>query len=66
MAFKVGDKVKWSSHGGHAEGKVVKVAHEDGTVSGHHYTASREAPKYIVETDEGKQAAHTEDALSRG
>ncbi|MEF2279564.1 DUF2945 domain-containing protein [Deinococcus sp. YIM 134068] len=48
MAFKVGDRVKWSSHGGEAEGKVVKVAHEDGEEKGFHYRASRDDPRYIV------------------
>lgn len=65
MAFKVGDQVKWHNHGGEAQGKVVRVAHEDGEVSGFHYRASREDPRYIVELEDGKQAAHTEQALSK-
>lgn len=62
--IKVGDKVKWNSHGGHAEGKVVGVAHEDGEVSGFHYKATKDDPRYIVEVD-GKKTAHTEDALTK-
>lgn len=64
MTIRVGDQVRWNSHGSHAEGKVVKIAHEDGEVSGFHYRASKDDPRYIVEVD-GKKTAHTEDALSR-
>ncbi len=63
--FKKGDKVRWNSHGGEAEGKVVKVAHEDGEIEGFHYKASKDDPRYIVETDDGKRAAHTADALKK-
>ena len=30
--FKAGDRVKWDSSGGQAEGKVVRVAHRSGTI----------------------------------
>lgn len=40
MIFKVGDNVGWNSHGGEASGTVVRVAHEDGEVSGFTYRAS--------------------------
>lgn len=65
MTIRVGDRVRWNSHGGHAEGKVVKVAHEDGEVGGFHYRASEDDPRYIVELEDGKHAAHTEAALTR-
>jgi Hypervirulence associated proteins TUDOR domain len=65
MSIKIGDKVKWSSHAGHAEGKVVKVAREDGEVSGFHYKATPDDPRYIVELEGGKHAAHTEEALTK-
>ena len=65
MYIKVGDRVSWNSHAGHAEGKVVKVAHEDGEVSGFRYRASREDPRYIVQQEGGKHVAHTADALSK-
>lgn len=65
MAFKVGDRVKWKSHGGEAHGKVVRVAREDGEVSGFHYRATSEDPRYIVELEGGKHAAHTEEALAK-
>lgn len=64
MTIKVGDTVRWNSHGSHAEGRVVKIAHEDGEVSGFQYRATKDYPRYIVEVD-GKKTAHTEDALSK-
>ena len=62
--FKVGDAVRWNGHGGEVEGKVVEVAFEDGEIEGFHYRASQEDPRYIVETEDGKRAAHTAGALS--
>jgi Hypervirulence associated proteins TUDOR domain len=63
--YKVGDQVKWNSHAGQAHGKVVRVAHESGEVSGFHYQASHDDPRYIVEVESGKLTAHTADALSK-
>lgn len=63
--FKVGDQVKWNSHAGHAHGKIVRVAVDSGEVSGFHYQASQDDPRYIVEVEGGKLTAHTESALSR-
>lgn len=65
MTFKKGDQVKWNSHDGEAQGKVVRVAHEDGEVSGFQYRASQDDPRYIIEVEGGKQVAHTADALSK-
>ncbi|WP_237724858.1 HVA1 family protein [Deinococcus alpinitundrae] len=41
------------------------MAHADGQVSGFHYQASKDDPRYIVELEGGKQVAHTADALSK-
>ncbi|MGY2893872.1 DUF2945 domain-containing protein [Deinococcus sp. UYEF24] len=65
MTINVGDRVRWSSHAGHAEGKVVRVAHEDGEVGGFHFKASKDDPRLIVELEDGKHAAHTEKALEK-
>ena len=65
MNIKVGDTVTWKSHAGTAEGKVVKIAHEDGEVSGFHFKASRDDPRYIIELADGKRVAHAGDALSK-
>ncbi|HEY0733383.1 MAG TPA: DUF2945 domain-containing protein [Herpetosiphonaceae bacterium] len=64
-AFNVGDRVTWKSHGGTAEGKIVKVATRDGSIEDFDYNASEDDPRYIVETGEGKRAAHKADALTK-
>jgi hypothetical protein len=63
---KAGDKVSWSSHGGNAHGKVVKKLTSPTDIKGHHVAASKDNPEYLVETDEGKQAAHKPSALKKG
>ena len=63
QAFKVGDKVEWSSSGGRSEGKVIKIAHTDGKIEDFEYKASKDDPRYIVETNEGKKAAHKAEGL---
>ena len=62
--FQIGERVNWQSGGGTAEGKVVVFATESGRVGDFVYNASREEPRYIVETDEGRRAAHRAEALS--
>jgi hypothetical protein len=63
--LKVGDQVSWKSHGGTAEGKIVKIATEDGSIEDFDYNASPDDPRYIVETGEGKRAAHKAEALTK-
>jgi hypothetical protein len=65
-ALKAGDKVSWSSHGGEAHGKVVKKLTSPMKIKSHKVAASKDNPEYLVETDEGKQAAHKPDALKKG
>lgn len=63
--FKVGDRVKWQSSGGEAEGKIVRVARTSGSIQGFKFKASADDPRYIVETDAGKHAAHKAGGLRR-
>ena len=63
--FKSGDRVSWKSHGGEAHGKVVKKVTRPMTIKGHKVAASKDNPEFLVETDEGKRAAHKESALSK-
>lgn len=63
---KAGDKVSWKSHGGEAHGRVVKKQTSPTRIKGHKVAASKEEPQFIVETDEGKRAAHKAGALSKG
>ncbi len=61
-----GDRVKWKSHGGEAHGKVVKKQTAPTQIKGHKVAASRDSPQFIVETDDGKRAAHKASALKKG
>jgi hypothetical protein len=63
--LKAGDRVSWSSHGGNAHGKVVKKVTKAMTIKGHKVAASEDNPEYLVETEEGKQAAHKAEALTK-
>jgi plastocyanin len=63
--LKAGDKVSWKSHGGVAHGKVVKKQITPAKIKGHTVAASKDEPQFIVETDEGKRAAHKPDALRK-
>lgn len=64
-SFKKGESVTWKSHGGQAHGKVVKKITAPTQIKGHKVDASKADPQYLVETDEGKQAAHKPGALSK-
>ena len=64
-ALKPGTKVSWKSHGGEAHGKVVKKQTTPTKIKGHKVAASANDPQFIVETDEGKRAAHKPRALRK-
>ena len=63
--FEVGDRVRWESGGGAAEGEVVRVARVSGRIGDFVYQAAADDPRYIVETDTGRRAAHKTEALTR-
>jgi hypothetical protein len=63
--IKVGDKVTWHSSGGVSTGKVVEKLTSPRTIKGHKVAASKDNPEYLVETAEGKQAAHKAEALTK-
>lgn len=54
IPLKIGDQVKWSSHGGETHGKVVRIADEDGEVGKFHHRTSQEDPQYIVQLEDGQ------------
>jgi len=62
---KAGTAVAWSSHGGTAHGKVVRKITKPTDIKGHHVAASKDNPEFIVETDDGKRAAHKAGALRK-
>ena len=63
--LKTGDKVTWKSHGGEAHGKVVKKQTSPTQIKGHKVAATKDEPQFIVETNEGKRAAHKPTALKK-
>jgi uncharacterized protein YijF (DUF1287 family) len=63
--FKAGDKVAWKSHGGEAHGHVVRKQTSETHIKSHTVKASKDHPQYIVETEEGKRAAHKPEALRK-
>jgi hypothetical protein len=64
-APKAGDKVSWNSSGGEAHGKVVKKVTSPTRIKTHKVAASKENPEFIVETEDGKRAAHKAGALKK-
>ena len=63
--LKQGDKVGWDSSGGHSTGKIVKKLTSQMTIKGHKVAASADNPEFLVETEQGKRAAHKPDALTK-
>lgn len=63
--LQAGDRVEWSSHGGTAEGVVVRRITEATEIGGHEAKPSEDDPQYIVETDDGTRAAHKPSALKK-
>jgi hypothetical protein len=63
--FSKGDHVTWKSHGGEAEGKVVKKITSDTEEAGRQVRASKDDPQYLVKSDKsGGEAVHKPSALS--
>ena len=62
--FRKGDRVTWKSHGGTAEGEVLKKITEDTEAAGRTVRASPDEPQYLVRSDKsGGEAVHKPDAL---
>lgn len=63
--FTKGDRVTWSSHGGTANGEVVRKITSDTEAGGRTVRASKDEPQYLVRSDNGGEAVHKPDALSK-
>jgi hypothetical protein len=64
--FEKGDKVTWRSHGGSAEGEVLRKITSDTELAGRRVRASSEEPQYLVRSEKsGGEAVHKPDALRR-
>lgn len=64
--FHKGDRVTWQSHGGTAEGEVLRKVTEDTELAGRQVRASKDEPQYLVRSDRsGGEAVHKPDALTK-
>jgi hypothetical protein len=62
--FEEGDRVRWRSHGGEAEGTVVREITADTEAAGRTVRASQEEPQYEVRSEKsGSTAVHRPGAL---
>lgn len=66
MSFSKGDHVTWNTPQGTTSGTVVERRTSDFEFSGQKFTASKDKPAFIVESDKThKQAAHQACALTK-
>ena len=64
--FSKGDKVTWKSHGGTAEGEVVRKITSDTEAGGRTVRASKDEPQYLVRSEKsGGEAVHKPEALTK-
>ncbi len=64
--FRKGDHVTWKSHGGEAEGEVVRKITSDTEAGGRTVRASKDEPQYLVRSEKsGGEAVHKPDALTK-
>ena len=61
-----GDKVKWKTSQGATKGKVEKRITSDTKIKDNKVKASKDNPKYVVESDKtGNKAAHKPESLKK-
>ena len=64
--LRKGDHVTWKSHGGTAEGEVLKKITSETEAAGRTVKASQDEPQYLVRSDKsGGTAVHKPEALRR-
>ena len=64
--FEKGDRVTWQSHGGTAEGEVIRKITSDTEAAVRTVRASKDEPQYLVRSDQsGGEAVHKPEALTK-
>lgn len=63
--FTNGDRVSWSSHGNKTVGTVKRKITSETEAGGRKVKASKDEPQYLVESDNGGDAVHKPDALTK-
>jgi hypothetical protein len=62
----VGDRVSWNTSQGRTRGRIVERREADSEFDGQRFTASRDDPVFIIESEKtGARAAHKTGALRR-
>jgi hypothetical protein len=63
--FSKGDRVRWHSHGSTATGEVVRKITSDTEAASRTVRASKDEPQYLVRSDNGGEAVHKPEALTK-
>jgi hypothetical protein len=63
--FHKGDRVTWSSHGNTTHGEVLRKITTQTEAGGRTVKASKDEPQYLVRSDNGGEAVHKPDALTK-
>jgi len=62
----IGDRVSWNTSQGRTRGRIVERRERDSTFDGQRFTASRDDPAFLVESEKtGARAVHKAAALRR-
>ncbi|WP_405375690.1 MULTISPECIES: DUF2945 domain-containing protein [unclassified Microbacterium] len=66
VELSTGDRVSWNTPQGRTTGTVVESRTADFDFDGQHFTASKDDPTFIVESEKsGAKAAHQRSALRK-
>ena len=63
--FSKGDRVSWQTRGTTTYGTVQRKITSDTEAGGRKVKASKDEPQYLVESDNGGDAVHKPDSLSK-
>jgi len=55
--FKIGEHVRWNSEAGRVSGIIIKKITSDMKFKGYVHHASREAPQYLIKSDQTEHVA---------
>lgn len=62
--MRIGDRVSWNTSQGRTQGTIVERREKDFQFDGQQFTASKDEPTFIVESEKtGAKAAHKWSAL---
>ncbi len=64
--LRVGDRVSWNTSQGRTRGTIMERKTSDFEFAGQHFTASKDEPAFLVESEKsGDRAAHRGSALRK-